>query len=174
MRSISPPKKRKGSDRELLGSDVVGGSSTAAKTIRQFDPLLDVLKPKTRQLVARENFANLMKRMAKLRRTAKLNDDGSHGIVLPVDYRYLEYADMPRSRMMSRSCARGSNETTNSSIAIDVQRANICKASCAERRNALNPSEQMADLRKACWPVATCACAVYNRTNTTFFSHPAI
>jgi hypothetical protein len=82
--------------RFMLGSDVVGGSSTAAKTIQQFEPLLDILKPKTRQLVARDNFANLMEQLADLRRTAKLNDDESRGIVLPVDYRYPEYADMPR------------------------------------------------------------------------------
>jgi hypothetical protein len=82
--------------RFMLGSDVVGGSSTAAKTIAQFEPLLEVLKPETRQLVARDNFQNLMNQMAKLRRTAKLGDDKSRGIVLPVDYRYPEYADMPR------------------------------------------------------------------------------
>ncbi len=84
--------------RFMLGSDVVGGSSTAAKTISQFEPLLEVLKPETRQLVARDNFQNLMNQMAKLRRTAKLGDEKSRGIVLPVDYRYPEYADMPRLR----------------------------------------------------------------------------
>jgi hypothetical protein len=82
--------------RFMLGSDVVGGSSTAAETIRQFEPLLDVLKPKTQRLVARDNFADLMDRMAELRRTAELSNGESRGIVLPVDYRYPEYADMPR------------------------------------------------------------------------------
>jgi hypothetical protein len=82
--------------RFMLGSDVVGGSSAAAETIRQFEPLLEVLEAETRRLVARDNFADLMNHMAELRRTAKLSEDESRGIVLPVDYRYPEYADMPR------------------------------------------------------------------------------
>lgn len=82
--------------RFMLGSDVVGGSSTAAEAIRQFEPLIDHLKPETRRLVARDNFVDLMNHMAELRRTAKLSNGDSRGIVLPVDYRYPEYADMPR------------------------------------------------------------------------------
>ncbi len=84
--------------RFMLGSDVVGGSSTAAKTIAQFEPLLAQLQPDTRKLVARDNYVNLMDQMTELRRTAKLSEEKSLGIVLPVDYRYPEYADMPRLR----------------------------------------------------------------------------
>lgn len=82
--------------RFMLGSDVVGGASKAGESIRRFEPLLEVLDPKTRRLVARDNFVNLMDHMAELRRTAKLSDGKSRGIVLPTDYRYPEYADMPR------------------------------------------------------------------------------
>jgi hypothetical protein len=84
--------------RFMLGSDVVGGSSTAGKTIRQFEPLLEELDEETRALVARDNYVQLMKRMADLRRTAKLCEKDCPGITLPVDYRYPEYADMPRLR----------------------------------------------------------------------------
>lgn len=84
--------------RFMLGSDVVGGSSTAGRTIRQFEPLLEELDEQTRELVARDNYVQLMKRMAELRRTAKLCDKDCPGITLPVDYRYPEYADMPRLR----------------------------------------------------------------------------
>jgi hypothetical protein len=84
--------------RFMLGSDVVGGSSTAGKTIRQFEPLLEELDEETRAIVARDNYVQLMKRMADLRRTAKLCEKDCPGITLPVDYRYPEYADMPRLR----------------------------------------------------------------------------
>ena len=84
-----------GKDVQTTWSSLLAGRS-GVDTIQQFDPLLEVLAPKTRRLVARDNFVNLMDRMAELRRTADLAKDDARGIVLPVDYRYPEYADMPR------------------------------------------------------------------------------
>ncbi len=84
--------------RFMLGSDVVGGSSGSAKELTKFDPLLKRLKSKTAQLVAHDNFHNLMNEMAERRRTANLSAGESLGIVLPRDYTFPEYAHMPRLR----------------------------------------------------------------------------
>ncbi len=82
----------------ILGSDVVGGSSAASEELRKFEPLLQKLKPKTARLVARDNFHNLLNRMAERRRTANLVEEEGPGIVLPRDYAFPEYAHMPRLR----------------------------------------------------------------------------
>jgi hypothetical protein len=82
----------------MLGSDAVGGAGSIGDELRDFAPLLDELENKTRQLVARDNFRNLMQRMAALRRTAKLNGPDGDGIVLRADYAFPEYAHMGRLR----------------------------------------------------------------------------
>jgi hypothetical protein len=82
----------------MLGSDAVGGASSIGEELRDFAPLLDELEPKTRQLVARDNFRNLIERMAALRRTAKLHGPVGDGIVLRADYTFPEYAHMGRLR----------------------------------------------------------------------------
>lgn len=102
-------------ERFLLGSDVVGGASRAGEELRNYDQWLDMLKPATRELVARDNLKNLLVRMADRRRLAGFSAAsssernsgkrdstkeaislGSQGIVLPIDYTYPEHADMPR------------------------------------------------------------------------------
>jgi hypothetical protein len=84
--------------RFMIGSDVVGGAGSAREKLRQYEPLLAKLEPDTRALVARDNFRNLMQRMAALRRTAKLNGDDGDGIALPAEYVFPEYAHMRRLR----------------------------------------------------------------------------
>jgi len=84
--------------RFMLGSDVVGGASNIGEKLREYRPLLKKLSPKTRPLVAQDNFRNLMKRMAELRRTANLSSPEGDGIVLPLDYAFPEYAHMRRLR----------------------------------------------------------------------------
>jgi hypothetical protein len=82
----------------MLGSDAVGSAGSIGDELREFDVLLDELDPKTRELVARENFRNLMGQMAELRRTAKLNAPSGDGIALPADYMFPEYAHIGRLR----------------------------------------------------------------------------
>ena len=60
--------------------------------------LLDRLSPKTAELVARNNVRNLLERMAERRRLASLSKNDMAGIALPADYRFPEYAHMPRLR----------------------------------------------------------------------------
>jgi hypothetical protein len=82
----------------MLGSDVVGSTSSIGEKLREYRPLLKKLDPKTRRLVARDNFRNLIKRMAELRRTAGLSGPDGDGVVLPVDYTFPEYAHTRRLR----------------------------------------------------------------------------
>jgi hypothetical protein len=84
--------------RFMLGSDAVGGGSVIGEKLRAYVPLLKKLQPKTRRLVARDNFRRLIERMAELRRTAKLCGPDGNGIVLPADYTFPEYAHMGRLR----------------------------------------------------------------------------
>lgn len=76
-------------DRFMIGSDVVGTVSRMDATLRPYDKLLAALSPKTRPLVARDNFVNLLTEMAGKREQAGL---GKKGIVLPPDYEFSEKA----------------------------------------------------------------------------------
>jgi hypothetical protein len=84
--------------RFMLGSDVVGGAAGAADQLERFTPLLHLLAPETADLVARDNLRNLLDKMAERRRLANLSKNDMAGIALPADYRFPEYAHMPRLR----------------------------------------------------------------------------
>lgn len=89
-------------ERFMLGSDVVGGASRSAQALHEYDEWLETLTPRTRELVARGNLVALLDDMAAKRRSAKLVEPSTAdappnaGIVLPADYEFPEYAEMPR------------------------------------------------------------------------------
>jgi hypothetical protein len=85
-------------DRFMLGSDVVGGATNAAEQLQRFEPLLAALDKKVAQQVAHDNLCDLLDRMAERRRLANLSHKHLAGIELPTDYRFPEYAHMPRLR----------------------------------------------------------------------------
>lgn len=82
--------------RFMLGSDVVGGATNAAEQLQRFEPLLAALDEKVAQRVACDNLCDLLDQMAERRRLAKLGHKDLTGIELPTDYRFPEYAHMPR------------------------------------------------------------------------------
>ena len=64
----------------MIGSDQVGAFRDYRQEIRKWDALLKHLKPRTREMVAQENFLGIMP---------------NRGLTLPADYYYPEAKFVP-------------------------------------------------------------------------------
>ena len=90
-------------DSFVIGSDAVGGSSKLGKELHRYDDLLKALPEEVSTKVARTTFESLVKGMEVKRAKAGL---GEGGLVLPLDYRFPEYAHtgrLPRAKSFMRS-----------------------------------------------------------------------